>query len=276
MRFHTHAAAIALGVMLVTAGCTGMFGDSAGSTAPVSNTDEAVDRMPSNGAGVTDDTARRPSQDSSPGRTIQIGASGQVETEPNQAVLRVAVSATGQTAASVRQQMAENVSRMRDALTDMGIGSDQITTADYDISSNRRYGPREREEPPFRGRHSFTITLTDLDSTGQVIVTVVENGATSVDDVHFTLSEEERRELRKEALADAMSNARGQADVIAERADLSITGVGAVQTAEVGVHPVRFEATALAAGGAGGGGTSIEGGTVTVTAQVQVTYNATG
>jgi uncharacterized protein YggE len=265
MRRQSALAALALSVMLVTAGCASVLGTGESpqsNPAPQSNANENV-QAATNAPG-------------DPGRTIAVAASGQVQTQPNQAILRVAVEATGESASTVRQRLAENVSQMRAALAEMGIEGDQISTADYDIRNQQRFGGREdAERPPFRGRHAFTITLTDLNRTGRVIVTAVENGATSVDDVRFTLSEETRRELRKEALADAMSSAREQASVIADQSDLSIAGVGSVQTADVGFRPVRFEGSALAGGDGGGGGTSIEGGAVTVTAQVQVTYNAT-
>lgn len=248
----TPFAAFALTLLLVTAGCTGAFGAGQPTASPGSN------------AGPADE----------PDRTITVGATGQVQAQPDQAVLRVAVEATGENASAVRRRLAENVSRMREALGAMGIGSDQITTTDFDIRDQRRYRGPERERAPFRGRHAFAITLSDLNRTGQVIVTAVEHGVTGVEDVRFTLSAERRSELREEALAAAMDRARGQARVIADGANLTVVGVGSVRTADVGLHPVRFEAAAMA-GDAGGAPTAIEGGAVTVTAQVEVTYNAT-
>ena len=239
-------ASIALVAVLLTAGCTGAL-------------------EPTGGAAAQSASAEA--------KTITVVSSGEIETQPDQAVLRVAISADGDTAAAVRRQLADNASRMREALADAGIGAEAVTTTDYDIRSSDRYGPREEDVPPFRGRHSFQITLTDLDRTGSVIVTVVENGATSVDDVRFTLSSDRQRELRRDALSAAMDNARAEADVIAGSADLELEGVGSVRTADVGYRPVRVEAAAFA--GDGGGGTTIEGGSVTVTARVEVAYNAT-
>lgn len=257
MHVRTTVPALLLAVLLVTAGCSGFVND----TAPETN-------APAQSSPSTDGDT--------PTRSITVAAGGQIQTQPDQVILRVAVEATGQDASTVRQQIAENVSQMRRALADMGIESGQIRTVGYDIRNRQRFDRPDSEQPPFWGRHAFAITLTDdLNQTGKVIVTPVENGATSVNDVRFTLSEEKRRELYKEALADAMDNAREQAVVIAEGANLSITGVGSVRTADIRVHPVRFEAQALAGDAGGGAPTSIEGGAVTVRAQVQVAYNAT-
>ena len=69
-----------------------------------------------------------------------------------------------------------------------------------------------------------------------------------------------------------MSDARSQADTLASNGDLTITGVQSVSTGHVNVRPYRAELTADAAGGAG---TDIDSGPVTVTASVSVSYNAT-
>ena len=261
--------AVALAAVLVTAGCTGLLNASSVG-APSSSPNDAT--TPDADPAAT--TPPEPVRDASAGRAIRVGATGRVETQPDQAVIRVAVRVTGGSAAEVRERLADNASRMRAALDGIGVDGGQITTAYYDIGRNYR-ADRDKDAPAFQGRHAFEITLTDLDRTGEVIVAAVENGATDVDNVRFTLSEEKRRELHREALSDAMESARAQADVIAESAGLSVAGVGSVQTADVGHSPVRFEARALMAGDAGGG-TSIEGGTITVTAQVEVSYNATG
>jgi uncharacterized protein YggE len=207
--------------------------------------------------------------ESGDGRTVEVGASGAVEADPDQAVLRVAVVARSPDVAAARQQLADNVSAMRSALADAGVADDQIRTAHYDIGEDHRPENRERE---YRAIHAFEITLSDVDRVGPVIDTAVANGADRVDGVEFTLSEDRRRQLRRQALDDAMDNARAQADTIAGKAGLSITGVHAASTVDVDARPYRTEAAM--AGDAGG--TAIESGPVTVTAQVQVVYNASG
>ncbi|WP_255152367.1 SIMPL domain-containing protein [Halorarius halobius] len=204
-------------------------------------------------------------------RTITVGAGGTAETTPDQAVVTVAVVTTADSASAARQELADNVSRMRDALRDADVSEDQVRTQRYDISQN--YEARDDPTAPaYRAMHAFQITVRDVDNVGTVIDTAVENGATNVDDVRFTLSSETRRDLRKEALSDAMDNARGQADTLAQSSDLTITGVGAVSTVERGYSPVRYETAAMSADA---GGTSVESGPVSVSVQVQVTYNAT-
>ena len=96
------AAAVALTVVLVTAGCAGTFD---GATAPGTTTATPAE---------TEDTG---------GRTIQVVAAGQVDAEPDQALVRVAVVETASNITTVRRRLAANVSQLRAALADRGADS---------------------------------------------------------------------------------------------------------------------------------------------------------
>ncbi|MFB6206646.1 MAG: SIMPL domain-containing protein [Haloglomus sp.] len=260
-------AAMSLVVLLVTAGCTAPIGLASPSGGANQNLDAPADdsRNPdvaANGGG---------------GRTIQVAASGTAEAEPDRAVVRVAVVTRADSVSAIRDQLAANVSRMRKALREAGIEADQIVTTRYDIDQNYRY---EREQnadvPRYQGQHAFAITLENTSRAGPVVVTALENGANRIEGIEFTLTEETRRELRKEALSEAIDVGRARAATAASGTNLEITGVASVRTADTSVRPYRVERAALAAAGdAGGAATSFESGTVTVTAQALITYNAT-
>lgn len=253
--------ALALALLAVTAGCSALTGTA--------NPGVQDPQSPN------DATNPAAAQATAPDRTVEVAAGGRVQADPDRAVVRVAVTARADSVEAVRRQMAENASRMRSALEGAGLDADQITSARFDIRRNFRHEERP-EEPAFQGQHAFVVTLADTDRAGEVVVTAVENGATRVDEVEFTITPETRRELREQALAAAVENARGQAEVAASGAGLELTGVRTVRTAEVSTRPFRRQevAFATAGGGDGGAATSFEGGKVTVSAQVLVVYNA--
>ncbi len=243
---------LAVVVITVTAGCAGLSQQSQPAEAP-------------------DATARG----GTAGQTVAVGASGQVQTAPDRAVVEVAVTTRADTVEAVRQQLAANASQMRTALTDAGIASDQIVSSRFDIGRN--FEARERPDAPaFRGEHVFVITLNDTERAGDVVVTAIQNGANEVQSVRFTISPETRRELRTRALANAVANGREKAEVLADGTELTLGEVITVRTSDVSVEPFQRQDLEFGDGGAGGGGvpTSFEGGKVTVTAHVSVVYNA--
>ncbi len=199
-------------------------------------------------------------------RTIQVTATGTASGEPDEAVLTIGVTAVAQSADAARNRVATNVSSMRAALRDAGVTDDQIQTTAFFIGEDPQSD--ETDVRGFRATHLFRITLTDVDSVGEIIDVAIQNGATDVQNVQFTLSDDREREVRAAALSAAMENAREQGETLADAGALTIVDVHSVETVEQSFFPA-FER-------GGDGSTSIEPGPVMITAQVQVVYNATG
>ncbi|MDY7082920.1 MAG: SIMPL domain-containing protein, partial [Halobacteria archaeon] len=207
---------------------------------------------------------------------IQVSAGGQASAEPNKAVINLAAEATSPDPNRAREKLASQVSSMRQALENAGISEDQIRTTDFSINEQREPvrrpvegGQPSKEEVTYVARHAFEIELSDLNRTGEIIDVAVSNGATQVSNVRYTLSEERRRQVKSEALRDAMENARSQANTLASSAGLSLGSVRSISTTDVSISPVRYQSATLSADA---GGTSIETGPVSVNAQVNVVY----
>jgi hypothetical protein len=273
-------AVVGVALLLVTAGCAGSFAPTTDASAQGQPQNQQAQDQQSqthqqqNQQAQNQQTQTQTQRAGAGGKTISVSASGQAEAEPDQAVLRVAVLARGDDANAVREQLAENATQMRRALRNASVSDDQIRTVRFSIDQEYRRDDGEREPAGFRGIHAFEITLSNANRAGAIIDVAVSNGADQVDSVELTLSEERRREVRADALRNAMENARADADVIAESANLTVVGVRTASTGDVSFSPVRAEALSADAGGTEQ--TSIESGPVTVSAQVSVTYNATG
>lgn len=214
--------------------------------------------------------------DQAPDRTITVSATGDAEADPDKVVVRVAVTHTADSATAARKAVARNVSDLRAALADVGVGDDQIRTVDYNLyrDEEKREPTRKTDEDSavvYRASHELAVELTNVDRAGTVIDTAVDSGASRVSNVRFTLTESTRKELQREALEDAMEGAAAKAGTIAESADLALGDVRSVTTVERTVRPYRVEASA---GLAAGGDTEVSAGPVTVTTSVTVTYNA--
>lgn len=253
-------AVLAVTLLTLTAGCIGSLPMNTDTNA------ESVGDTPTQNASGSD-------------QTVVVSANGQVQTEPERAVVQVAVTARADSVETVREQLAENASQLRAALKEAGLDPDHITTTRYDISRNHGH-ERNPSEPKYEGQHAFVITVNETARAGEVVVTAVENGATRVGDIRFTITQETRTDLREQALSKAIENARGKAMVAANGTGLRLAGVRTVQTADISTQEVQREkAYRLTVANSGGGGdstpTSFESGTVTVTAEVVVVFNAT-
>jgi len=202
------------------------------------------------------------------GSTIAVSATGAASAEADLAVVSLGVEVTTESATAAREGVARGVNGVRSALADAGVPDTSVTTTAFGIAPVYDYRDGEREPRGYRAVHSLAVE-TDPARAGEIVDLAVSAGATNVDGIRFSLSDERRAELRATALGRAMDAARTDADGIASAADLSVTGVRHASTgAAFDPGPVaRFEDTVA-------GETTFQPAPVTVTATVDVTYAA--
>lgn len=214
-----------------------------------------------------------PTAEETSSRTITVSATGTAEAAPDQAVVRVSVTASANDSATVRSTLSADATDLRSALDELDV---EYETTRYAIQERSRDHRRERgdtDAPTYRGMHTFAVTVDDPDDTGAVIDAAADTGS-EVDNVRLTLSDETRADLRDDAIERAMTDARSQASTIADAANLTVTVAANVDATQSRYRPVAYE-TAAAGGDAGGGATEVDAGEVSVTYTVRVTYNAT-
>lgn len=225
-----------------------------------------------------------------PARTVAVTSTGEASADPDMALLEVGVQSRADSASEARNEIAEKSEELLEALVDYGIDEDDITTQRYWVHDRidrrameqdgvRPDDPEAREEYTFyEGNHTFQVEIHDVETVGEVIDVAVDAGADQVGHVTYTLSDDRRGELREEALREAISEAREEADLIAEELGAEIVEATVVDASEGHVSPVRREVAFDAGDGAAGTpteaapSTGIERGEVTVTARVRIEY----
>jgi hypothetical protein len=204
------------------------------------------------------------------GTALTTTGTGTMDADADLAVVSVAVVSTAASADDARGQVASDVERMRSALRDASVPDDAVTTASYAVYPQYDYRNGERVEDGFRAVHAFRIETAPV-RAGEVVDLAVGNGASEVQGVSFTLTDETRATLRSQAIERAVVAARADADAMAGAAGLSVTTVETMTTSG-GYTPVeRFEVAEATADGAR---TTFEPGPVSVSVTVQVTYRA--
>ena len=214
------------------------------------------------------------SPDDAADRTVSVDATGSASAAPDRALIRVRAVAEGDDPGAVRDELAAEADALRSNFERLGLSVEDYETSEYRVHSPR-VPPREAENvPAFRGVHGFEVTLEDPDRVGAV-VDAAADADVEVDTIEFTLSDAVRTDLREEAIANAMGDARAQVDAIARNGDLHVTSVASVDATQRNVDPVRYEAAAMATPTPESADTSVETGDVAVEYAVEVTYNAT-
>ncbi|TYL40218.1 SIMPL domain-containing protein [Natronococcus pandeyae] len=201
---------------------------------------------------------------------IVVSTTGEATAEPDAASLSVGVEASGDTAEAVTDELAAQADALREAFDELEIPDENVEEGRYRVHPRRG---RDGETDGYEGRHSFQLTIDDVDRIGEIIDELTAAGADDVGRVTFSLQEETRDEIRDEALDDALANADDEAQHIADNRGVTITGTKSVETGDVRLDTVYHETDDVAADDAADGPpTEIDADPVSVTASVTVAY----
>ncbi|MGH8211111.1 MAG: SIMPL domain-containing protein, partial [Steroidobacteraceae bacterium] len=135
-----------------------------------------------------------------------------------------------------RAATAQNATRLSATLAALhkAVGSGgEIKTTSYSLNPEYQYHPNGgRTLTGFTANNVVRVTLNDLGKVGSVIDAATLAGANEVQDVRFTLSDQQP--VRAQALREAVLRAKADAGVLAAALDLKVTRVISVEVPNAG------------------------------------------
>lgn len=195
---------------------------------------------------------------------ITVVGTASVSSVPDRAELSFGVESQGETA---KAALAANAAEMRKVIAAVkAAGATNIRT--QSVSLSPRYGEAS-EVQAFVAVNSVAATIGDVGRAGALIDAAVGAGANQV--YGPSLSSGDQAERYRQALKEAVANARASAQVLAAAANLSLGRVTAIVEAGGGPQPLGYgtgKAMALDS-------TPVEPGTQQTTASVTVTFAVT-
>lgn len=152
------------------------------------------------------------------GNAPEIAASGRGETRvtPTSSSLSISVITRAPTAA---QAAAENATRLEStlkALRGMGLAPNELATMGYHVGQNYEMTREGRIPSGFIARNTIRADVRKLADLGKVIDAALAAGATEISGAQFLAAN--TQEARRNALAEAVAQARNDAEAIARAA----------------------------------------------------------
>jgi uncharacterized protein YggE len=204
-------------------------------------------------------------------RTLSVSGTGQAFLAPDIAYIYVGVHTEDPTAADAVTQNNAQTQKVIKALTDFGIDPKDVRTTNFSIWPMDKVDPQTgmpNGEKTYAVDNTVYVTVRDLETLGDMLDTVVQAGANTVNSVQFDV--ENKDEALKQARVDAMKKAETQAKELAEAAGLSLGEIRSINFAD-NQYPI-FD------GKGGGGGmvadaaVPIQPGQLSFTVTVNVIY----
>ena len=190
---------------------------------------------------------------------------GEVQLAPDRATVMLGVQSRATTVAAATADNARRQRAIIDTLRALGLGSDQITTVNFNVSPEMQYPPNQT--PKVSGyvvTNVIRASLRRIEDVGRTIDAALAKGANEVSGIEFTSSRADS--ARRAAISEAVAHARADAEVMAKAAGGSL---GQLLELTSGVEPIRpFETTMARARVAAAAPTPIEPGQLTVSANV--------
>lgn len=200
-----------------------------------------------------------------PGNPPSIVAQGEGRREvaPDLVTIMFAVQTRAKTPLQAATENAERMTTVRTALQRAGLDSAEVTTSRYTVYPQLW---RNDNDTVFVADNAVRVETKKLDSVARLIEVALNAGATTVSSLEFGLSD--RSAALRDALGDAVRNARMQAEALAAAAGGTLGALEELSTQPIGFGPVfeRRDVAMMAA--QGGAAPPITPGQVTVTAVV--------
>ena len=212
-----------------------------------------------------------------PDRVINVNAMGTVQREPERAVITVAVESSAASAQAAAQANARKMDAVISALRRVGILPPKVRTISYELHPEYSQPSRENPNPTPRvvGYRAVNMVHVEVDTiarVGAVIDATVASGANRIHNLSFELRDSESARL--EALRIATQRARTEAEVLATAAGQRL-GVPISISSSSHYQPVAYRMEAMQMrdmGAPAPAPTPIEGGTLTITANVHIVF----
>lgn len=209
-----------------------------------------------------------------PETTLTLTAEGEVMREPDIAFIMSGVTTEADTASEAMALNRERMNGVMDALKQAGIGERNIQTSNFSLQPRYEYEKRENRSNRrilvgYQVSNQVTAKVTDLDTLGATLDSLVEAGGNTFSGLRFAL--EDDSEARNEARRLAMLEALSRAEIYAETAGYEIGRIVTLNEYESQGAP-RPQMMARSADMAESAPTPVSGGEVGYTVRVNATF----
>ncbi|WP_110928240.1 SIMPL domain-containing protein [Bacillus massiliglaciei] len=156
-------------------------------------------------------------------RLLTVSGEGMIQAAPDEAVITLGAITENKDSKEAQLANSQTISSIIGGLSALGIPRNQMKTSVYRMDPQYNYVDGQEIFQNYRVQHMLLIELQDLESVGMTVDTAVKNGANTVSNVRFTLSNPEA--VYNQALSLALRNAGEKAAALS-------------QTLHINLHPV--------------------------------------
>lgn len=176
-----------------------------------------------------------PVQQTHEGPVVVSAGEAIVKRAPDRAWVTITAESRARSPKEAQKLNADVMSDVLERLKGAGLSGDAIQTRAYELHPEYDYNEGRQRLRGYLARNSVEVRIDDLPRVGEVLDLAVGAGATSVGNVRFDLKD--RGGAEREALRQAVDDARRRADAAASGAGMTVVRVLRIEEMRAAVVP---------------------------------------
>lgn len=203
---------------------------------------------------------------------MTVYGSSRIAVEPTIVNIQLGVVNEDTELTKAQQRNASLIQQITQALLNQGILDKNIQTADYSVYPQYDYVDNTQKFRGYQVTHLLSITIENINQTGNVIDTAVKNGANRVSNIHFSIKDKELH--YNNALKMALQNALVKAKAIANELKVHLDPIPVKILEQLTEYPSPVAYKSFAGTGViAGASTTIEPGQLYIEAKVETLFH---
>jgi uncharacterized protein YggE len=193
-----------------------------------------------------------------------------VTARPDRAFVTIAAESRSKNSGDAQKQNAAAMTAVLQKIEQSGVPKDAIRTVGYELQPEFDYANGRQTFRNYLARNTVEVRLDDIDRVGVVIDSAAAGGATTITGIRFDVSN--RAALERDALRQAVADARARADAAAAGAGATVDRVVRVEE-EAHYEPPRPMMRMAAQATERDASTPVEPSTIEIQARVTMTVS---
>lgn len=207
--------------------------------------------------------------------TFDVTGESKISTIPDQAEIQLGISVNESTVKSAQDKANKVINDINAQLAGLGIEKKDIRTDNYSLYPNYDYqaGTGQRIIG-YSVNANLVVTLKDFSKLNQAIDLATSVGANQIGGINFTLSDDKKADIEREARQEAIDDAKDKAQELSSLAGMRLGKIVNVSEApnvrnELFAAPMAAD---MAKGAGGGAPTNVEPGSTSFSYSVTLSY----
>ena len=203
---------------------------------------------------------------------LSVDGSGQASATPDEATVAIGVTTHAGDAARAQNDNAWTSGQIQKAMQGLGIADKDMQTRNYSFRPTYREETNHQNEiNGYTVDNTILVRVHDVQKTGKVIDAALKSGANEISSLDFSASNTEG--VRREALEQAIADARDKANIIARGLGKRIVGIQNVSESTGSIGPRHFNGGYMVMAAMGkAADTAIQPGSLSLSATVHIDF----